>query len=133
MRSREARRLAAARRDEQTEQFKLEERLQADRDALKRQRIAAKRERIELEAANEALRLERLEERLAAYPAASRQDVVDRRIDVAEALATNTRAMVQVGRGGDVADALILDNLTERDDATASGSPPRRRPPKAQS
>jgi regulator of protease activity HflC (stomatin/prohibitin superfamily) len=113
MASREARRLAAARRDEQTEQFKLEERLQADRDALKRQRITAKRERIELGAANEALRLQRLEERLAAYPAASRQDVLDRRIEVAEALATNTRAMVQVGPGGDVADALILDNLVE--------------------
>lgn len=111
MASREARRLASARREEQTEQFKLEERLQADRDALKRQKITAKRDRIDLEAANEALRLQRLEERLAAYPAASRQDVLDRRIEVAEALATNTRAMVQVGPGGDVADALILDNL----------------------
>jgi regulator of protease activity HflC (stomatin/prohibitin superfamily) len=127
MASREARRLAAARRDEQTEQFKLEERLQADRDALKRQRIAAKRERIELEAANEALRLERMEERLAAYPAASRQDVLDRRIDVAEALATNTRAMVQVGRGGDVAEALILDNLSGRPGSAGEIGSARRR------
>jgi regulator of protease activity HflC (stomatin/prohibitin superfamily) len=128
MASREARRLAAARRDEQTEQFKLEERLQTDRDALKRQRIAAKRERIELGAANEALRLQRLEERLAAYPAASRQDVLDRRIEVAEALATNTRAMVQVGPGGDVADALILDNLVEPPGrATAAPTQARRR------
>jgi regulator of protease activity HflC (stomatin/prohibitin superfamily) len=127
MASREARRLAAARRDEQTEQFKLEERLQADRDALRRQRIAAKRERIELEAANEALRLQRLEERLAAYPAASRQDVLDRRIDVAQALATNTRAMVQVGQGGDVADSLILDNFAKSTESAAVDVPPRRR------
>jgi regulator of protease activity HflC (stomatin/prohibitin superfamily) len=131
MASREARRLAAARRDEQTEQFKLEERLQADRDALRRQRIAAKRERIELEAANEALRLQRLEERLAAYPAASRQDVLDRRIDVAQALATNTRAMVQVGQGGDVADSLILDNFAKSPESAAVDVPPRRRASKS--
>ena len=121
MASREARRLAAVQRDEQTERFALEERLQADREALKRQQLLAKRERIELKAANEALRLEHLEQRLKAYPDASRQDVLDRRIEVAEALASNTRAMVQVGHGGDVADALILDSLTEEGaDAPAS-------------
>lgn len=113
MASREARRLAAVQRDEQTERFALEERLQADRNALKRQGLLAKRERIELKAANEALRLEHLERRLNTFPGASRQDVLDRRIEVAEALAGNTRAMVQVGAGGDVADALILDTLTE--------------------
>jgi regulator of protease activity HflC (stomatin/prohibitin superfamily) len=121
MDSRESRRLAAVRRDEQTEQLALEERLQADRDALERQRIAARREQIDLEAANEALRLERLEERLTAYPAASRQDVLDRRIAVASQLAGNTRAMVQVGPGGDVADALILDSLA--DEAPPSSTP----------
>jgi hypothetical protein len=46
---------------------------------------------------------------------------------VAEALAGNTRAMVQVGSGGDVADALILDTLAEE---TAPGPSPRRRRPK---
>jgi hypothetical protein len=68
-----------------------------------------------------------MEERLAAYPAASRQDVLDRRIDVAEALATNTRAMVQVGRGGDVAEALILDNLSGRPGSAGEIGSARRR------
>lgn len=120
MASREARRLAAVQRDEQTERFALEERLQADREALKRQQLLAKRERIELKAANEALRLEHMERRLKDYPGASRQDVLDRRIEVAESLAGNTRAMVQVGPGGDVADALILDSLTEEAPSAAA-------------
>lgn len=123
MASREARRLAAVRRDAQTEEFALEERLQADREALKRQRITAKRERIELKAANEALRLQHMEERLAAFPAAAHQDLVDRRIEVAEALASNTRAMVQVGSGGGVADALIMHTLSDGDDEATSEAP----------
>lgn len=113
MASREARRLAIVQRDEQSDRFALEERLQADREALRRQRILAKRERIELQAANDALRLQHLEERLAAYPNAARQDVLDRRIEVAEALAGNTRAMVQVGPGGDVAEALVIHALSD--------------------
>jgi regulator of protease activity HflC (stomatin/prohibitin superfamily) len=121
MASREARRLAVVQRDEQTERFALEERLQADREALKRQRIQAKRERIELQAANEALRLQHLEERLQAFPNAARQDVLDRRIEVAQALAGNTRAMVQVGPGGDVADALVIHTLAEGEPQPGSG------------
>ena len=129
MASRESRRLAVVQREEQTERFALEERLQADREALKRQQLLARRERIELKAANEALRLEHLERRLKAYPEASRQDVLDRRIEVAEALAGNTRAMVQVGSGGDVADALILDSLAKSEAGTAAPAtpPPSRR------
>lgn len=131
MASREARRLAAVQREEQTERFALEERLQANREALKRQQLLAKRERIELKATNEALRLEHMERRLKDFPGASRQDVLDRRIEVAEALAANTRAMVQVGPGGDVADALILDSLTEEAQAPAPAARSRRRPPNA--
>lgn len=93
MASREARRILAARRAEQAERYALDQQLQHDRDEL------------------EAVRLQRLQERLEAYPAAARQDVLDRRIAVARELAANTRAMVQVGPGGDVADALILDSL----------------------
>jgi regulator of protease activity HflC (stomatin/prohibitin superfamily) len=113
MLSRESRRLAAVQRDEQSDRHALEERLQADRDHLKRQSIAARQERIELEAANEALRLRHLEERLNAYPHAARHDVDQQRLDVAKALARNTRAMVQVGPGGDVADALIVQTLSD--------------------
>ena len=83
------------------------------RVALTRQRVALQRERIELEAANEALRLGRLESRLAAYPNAARRDVEEQRIEVARSLAGNTRAMVQVGNNADVADALIMHTLTD--------------------
>jgi regulator of protease activity HflC (stomatin/prohibitin superfamily) len=123
MASREARRLASVQRDEQTDRHALEERLLADRESLERQRIGAQRERIELEAANEALRLQHLQERLAAYPAAAAYDVADARLAVARALAGNTRAMVQVGPGGDVADALIVQTLSDdRAPAPAAGT-----------
>jgi regulator of protease activity HflC (stomatin/prohibitin superfamily) len=126
MDSLESRRLLAVRREEQTERFALQQRLQTDRDAMERQRISARREQIDLEAANEALRLERMQERLAAYPAASRQDVLDRRIAVARELAGNTRAMVQVGSGRDVADALILGALGEESASSRQAAGPRR-------
>ena len=118
MASLESRRLASVRLDEQTEQHALEERLLADRESLGRQRVAHQRERIELEAANEALRLQNLESRLAAYPNAARRDIEEQRIEVARALAGNTRAMVQVGGNGDVADALIMHTLTDTPPAT---------------
>jgi regulator of protease activity HflC (stomatin/prohibitin superfamily) len=132
MATREARRLASAQRDEQTEIFALQERRQADAETLTQQRVAAQRERIELEAANETLRLRNLEQRLADYPAAARRDVLDRRIAVAEALAGNTRAMVQVGQGGDVADTLILHTMTDdqpSDTARGAGGAPKRQAP----
>jgi regulator of protease activity HflC (stomatin/prohibitin superfamily) len=123
MASLESRRLASVRLDEQTEQHALEERLLADREALTRQRVAHQRERIELEAANEALRLQHLESRLGAYPNAARRDIEEQRIEVARALAGNTRAMVQVGSNGDVADALIMHTLTDTPAVTPSPAP----------
>ena len=135
MASRESRRLAAVQRDEQTERHALEERLLADREALERQRMAAQREQIELDAANESLRLQHLEDRLRPFPNAARQDMLDQRLEVARALAGNTRAMVQVGSGGDVADALILHTLTDEivtsevHAAPTNDRPKRRAPP----
>ena len=120
--SRESRKLAAVQRDEQGDRHALEERLLADREALERQRIAAQRERIELEAANEDLRLRHLQDRLAAYPQAARRDLDDQRLAVARALAGNSRAMVQVGSGGDVAEALIVRSLS--DEPGADGAAP---------
>jgi regulator of protease activity HflC (stomatin/prohibitin superfamily) len=124
MASRESRRLASVRLDEQTEQQALEERLLADRESLARQRVALQRERIELEAANEALRLQHLESRLAAYPNAARRDIDEQRIEVARSLAGNTRAMVQVGANADVADALIMHTLTDAPAAASPSAPP---------
>lgn len=129
--SRESRRLAAVQRDEQTERHALEERLLSDRQALKRQRVGAKREQIELEAANEALRLRFLEERLAAYPNAARHDVEGDRLEVARALAANTRAMVQVGGTHDVADALIAHTIANDAVGPTPAPSPARRAPKA--
>jgi regulator of protease activity HflC (stomatin/prohibitin superfamily) len=129
MASRESRQLASVQRAEQSDRHALEERLLADREALERQRLTAHRERIELEAANEALRLQHLQERLTAYPQAARRDLDDQRLAVARSLAGNTRAMVQVGSGGDVADALIVQSLAEPDAIPAARPPatPKRR------
>jgi len=110
MATREARRILASRRAEQAERYALDQQLQHDSDEL------------------EAVRLQRLQERLTAYPAAARQDVLDRRIAVAKELAGNTRAMVQVGPGGDVADALILDSLASDNGATSDAAAPVARP-----
>ena len=127
MRSMESRRIAVVQREEEVEQHALEQRRQGDREALERQRVEARRELIELEAANEALRLERLQERLAAYPEASRYDLETARLDVARALAGNTRAMLQVGAGGDIASALVMRDLAdEAVDGAPAAAPPAR-------
>ena len=120
--TREARRLAVLRTSQQEEQFGLDRRVQSDRDAIARQEAQARFERaqeqaelaaavrkreIELEAETEALRLEKLQERLAAYPEASRWDWAGERLKVARELAGNSRAIIQLGGAGDIADALV--------------------------
>ena len=132
MRSLEGRRIAAVQRDEEVERHALEQRRQEDRESLERQRVESRRELIEIEAANEALRLERLQERLAAYPQASRYDLESARLDVAKALAGNTRAMLQVGSGGDIASALVMRDLDEPDgvEPAPPASPARSRRPR---
>src|SRR4029078_9897899 len=92
---------------------------QSDREELERMRISARREAIELEAANEGARLERLEARIRKYPNAMHWDVESQRLDVARSLAANTRAMVQVGSGSDVAASLLMHTL--HDVGCASG------------
>jgi regulator of protease activity HflC (stomatin/prohibitin superfamily) len=108
--SREAQGLAAFQRAQEQEQHALEVLRNSDRDERTRRRIAAHREQIELEAANEVARLERLEERLRDYPAALEWDVQSQRLEVAKALAANTRAMVQVGPADDITTALLMAN-----------------------
>jgi hypothetical protein len=93
--------------------------------------VASRRQLIEIEAANEAFRLEQLQERLTAYPQASRFDLESARLEVAKALAGNTRAMLQVGSGGDIASALVMRDLDAEPDGvepapTASPARPRR-------
>ena len=113
MASRESRRLASVRATSRPNSTRWRSGCWPTASRSTRQRVAAQRERIELEAANEALRLEHLESRLAAYPNAARRDLEEQRIEVARALAGNTRAMVQVGSSADVADALIMHTLTD--------------------
>jgi regulator of protease activity HflC (stomatin/prohibitin superfamily) len=116
--SRESRRLAAVQRAEEEERHELAVVRQSDAEKLDRQRISARREAIELEAANEVARLERLEKRIREFPNAMAWDVESQRLDVARSLAANTRAMVQVGPGGDVASALLMHTLPD------NGTPP---------
>ena len=131
MRSLEGRRIAAVQREEEIERHALEQRRQTDRETLERQRVESRRQLIEIEAANEAFRLEQLQERLTAYPQASRFDLESARLEVAKALAGNTRAMLQVGSGGDIASALVMRDLDAEPDGvepapTASPARPRR-------
>jgi regulator of protease activity HflC (stomatin/prohibitin superfamily) len=124
---REARRLATLQRAEEQEQHALAMLRQADREELGRATIEARRKSIELEAENEVVRLERLETRLRAYPNAMHWDVEGQRLDVARALAANTRAMVQVGApgvGGDVAAALLQHTLPENGRSSVEAEPP---------
>ena len=123
MRSLEGRRIAAVQREEEIERHALEQRRQTDRETLERQRVESRRQLIEIEAANEAFRLERLQERLTAYPQASRFDLESARLEVAKALAGNTRAMLQVGSGGDIASALVMRDL-EPDSVEPTATPP---------
>jgi len=132
MAAREARPLAILRTSGQEQQAGLERRVQADRDALARQEAQARFERakeqaelaaavrrreIELEGETEALRLEKLQERLAAYPEAARWDWAGERLKVARKLAGNSRAIIQLGGSGDLADALVAGTSVERPEA----------------
>ncbi len=103
----EGRRLASVQRAEQEERHTLEQRRQADQEQLDRQRVTADRELIDLEAANESLRLQRLEERIKAYPDAARYDLDTTRLGVARALAGNSRTMLHIGEPGDLAAAIF--------------------------
>jgi regulator of protease activity HflC (stomatin/prohibitin superfamily) len=135
MAAREARRLAILRTSGQEQQAGFEQRVQADRDALARQEAQARFERaqeqaelaaavrrreIELDGETEALRLAKLQERLAAYPEAARWDWAGERLKVARELAGNSRAIIQLGGSGDLADALVAGSSMERPEAPES-------------
>jgi regulator of protease activity HflC (stomatin/prohibitin superfamily) len=138
--SRQGRRLATLQQLEQGERFALEQRRQADRETLARQEVAARLARdreemerrvieaetrrrvVEVEAETEAFRLGKLEQRLRAFPDAAAYDVGSARLDVARALAGNSRAMINVGGAGDVAEALVMRTLSEDGGAGTGGA-----------
>jgi regulator of protease activity HflC (stomatin/prohibitin superfamily) len=119
---RESRRLAVLQTAEQKERYGLDSRIQSDRQALAKEEARArlareleetelvaqvKRREEELEAEREAFRLARLQERLAAYPAAAQWDWASEKLEVARALAGNSRAMIQLGGNEDLADVIV--------------------------
>jgi regulator of protease activity HflC (stomatin/prohibitin superfamily) len=132
MASREARELAVVQEVEQAQKQTLAMRMQADQETLARQAVIAQVDRdhevlqtllqaaenrkqlVELEAAAERLRLERLQERLEAFPVAAKWEVESAQLDIARGLAGNTRAVVQVGDIGDIPRAFMFtDSLKE--------------------
>jgi hypothetical protein len=71
---------------------------------------------VELQAESEELRLARLEQRLKKYPLAAKWEVESAQMEIARSLAGNTRAVVQVGHGSDIARAFVMsDTLREKD------------------
>ena len=125
MASLEGRRLAAIQQPEQDARHALNLRRQADRDDLARQAAGARKALIEEEAAVEELRLRRLHERIQAYPDAARWDVESARLEIARSLAGNTRAMVQLGPGTDVANAILGRELADDSPPRAAACPAR--------
>jgi regulator of protease activity HflC (stomatin/prohibitin superfamily) len=141
MRSLETVKLAAVQRIEQAEQQALAKQRQADADALMRQQVIARIERereelqllvqqaetrrqvVELEAEAEALRLAKMEERLEAFPLAAQYDWESTQLEVARALAGNTRAVVQIGDASDISRAFVLSDLMRFTPPEESDSP----------
>jgi regulator of protease activity HflC (stomatin/prohibitin superfamily) len=106
MRLQEARQLAVLQRAEQVEKQALAQRRQADEEVLVRQRVLAAAE-------VEALRLAKLEERLRAYPLAAQYEWQSAQLTVANALAGNTRAVLQVGNTDDIVRALVMRDFVQ--------------------
>jgi regulator of protease activity HflC (stomatin/prohibitin superfamily) len=126
--SQETQRLAVLQRKEQTEKQILAIQRQADEDELRRLGVVAQvtRDRetlqiriqaaeleqriVELRAESEELRLARLEQRLKKYPLAAKWEVESAQMEIARSLAGNTRAVVQVGHGSDIARAFVMSD-----------------------
>lgn len=120
----EARRLAGVQLDEAASAFELDKRRIGDQASLLAQEAAARRTEVEAEAQAEALRLQRLEERLAKNPKAARYDLELARLRVAGQLAGNTRAIVTLG-ANDVGTSLLLAREADGDGVVADHSPPK--------
>lgn len=103
---------AAVQLVEEEQNFALDPRRISDRASLIAQEAEARRTTVEHEAIVEAIRLEKLDERIAASPAAARHDLDARRLEVARAVAGNSRAVVSLGGNDLVADLLAAREAT---------------------
>jgi regulator of protease activity HflC (stomatin/prohibitin superfamily) len=147
MRSQELRQLAVLQQAEQKEKQALALRLQIDQADLAHKNVVAQVERereilqiltqkaeaqrrvAELEAEAEETRLARLEERLQKYPLAAQWDAESLRLEIARALAGNSRAVLQLGSASDIARAFIVRDtlqavLPSLTDPAAPAEPP---------
>ena len=131
LRSQEARQLAVLQRAEQNEQQALAQRRQADQETLARQQVVARVERereelqvqvqqaesrrriAELEAEAEAIRLTRIEEGLRNNPHAAQRELQMGQLEVARALAGNSRAALQVGGADDLVRAFVMRDVLQ--------------------
>jgi len=131
--SQEARQLADVQKAEQADKQVLAQRRQADQEALALQAAVAQVERerqqmqikiqeaealkriVELEADAEDLRFSRLQQRLQQYPQAADWDVGSARLAIARGLATNTRAVVEVGNTSDIARSLTMRDILQEE------------------
>ena len=118
----EARRLSVVQLAEQSEAYALERRRLADHASLISQEAEARRNAVEHEAASEALRLAKMEERLAANPHAAQYDMEMSRIRIAQQVAGNSRAVVSLG-ATDLVSSLLVARESAGANAAASTGP----------
>jgi len=141
LRSQESRQLAVFQRAEQAERQALAQRLQADAEALARQKTIAQVERereelqtqvqqaqirkqiAQLEAEAEELRLSNLEERLRNYPQAAAYETQGHQLEIARALAGNTRAVLQIGAADDILRAFVMREFLQQELAPGDSRP----------
>jgi regulator of protease activity HflC (stomatin/prohibitin superfamily) len=127
--SEEKRQLAVLQRAEQSERHALDLQRQGDEDDLARHRALARvtREReelqiriqeaeakqrvAELEVEATIGRLAKLEDALARYPNAAKYDFEGAQLEAVRSLATNTRAVVQMGTTNDVGRAFVIRDI----------------------
>lgn len=108
----EARRLANVQLAEEDESHSLNLRRLADRATLIAQEQESRQRAVELEAAAEAIRLEALEQRLTKFPQAAAYDLEIGRLRVAQQLAGNSRAVVNLG-GSELVSGLLTARESE--------------------
>jgi regulator of protease activity HflC (stomatin/prohibitin superfamily) len=140
LRSQESRQLAVFQRAEQAEKQALAQRLQADAESLARQQAIAQVERereelqsqvqqaemrkrlAELEAEAEETRLSSMEERLLKYPEAARYEMQRVQLEIARALAGNSKAVLQLGTADDILRAYVVRDFLHQE--AGSGDEP---------
>ena len=91
-----------------------------DRATLVANEQASRQRAVELEAAAEGARLEQLEQRLRKYPTAAAYDLETGRLRVAQQLAGNSRAVVNLG-GSDLLGALLTSREAIATEGTERG------------